>query len=202
MTKKSRYKNTKNIQTNNIFLIENILYICKVIKNWILRHASVPLFIKSMEFKNKVKELLDVALTERSHLFLIDLSINNANKISIVLDGDNGVSLQDCIDISRAVEADLDREEQDFSLEVASAGVSSPLKFVRQYKKNLGRNLKVKTISSEEIEAKLTAVDEEKITLEWKARAPKKIGKGKETVDKKVELPYENIKEAVVIVSF
>ena len=67
---------------------------------------------------------------------------------------------------------------------------------------NLGRNLKVKTISSEEIEAKLTAVDEEKITLEWKARAPKKIGKGKETVDKKVELPYENIKEAVVIVSF
>ena len=155
-----------------------------------------------MAFKNKVQELLDGALTERSYLFLIDLSINDANKISIVLDGDNGVSLQDCIDVSRAVEADLDREEQDFSLEVASAGLSSPLKFVRQYKKNLGRNLKVKTISSEEIEAKLTAVDDEKITLEWQAREPKKIGKGKETVDKKLELPYESIKEAIVIVSF
>ena len=106
----------------------------------------MPLFIKNMAFKNKVQELLDGALTERSYLFLIDLSINDANKISIVLDGDNGVSLQDCIDVSRAVEADLDREEQDFSLEVASAGLSSPLKFVRQYKKNLGRNLKVKTI--------------------------------------------------------
>jgi ribosome maturation factor RimP len=162
----------------------------------------VPLFIKNMAFKNKVQELLDGALIERSHLFLIDLSINDANKISIVLDGDNGVSLQDCIDVSRAVEADLDREEQDFSLEVASAGLSSPLKFVRQYKKNLGRNLKVKTISSEEIEAKLTAVDDEKITLEWQAREPKKIGKGKETVDKKLELPYESIKEAIVIVSF
>jgi ribosome maturation factor RimP len=162
----------------------------------------VPLFIKNMTFKNKVQELLDVALTERSHLFLIDLSISDANKISIVLDGDNGVSLQDCIDVSRAVEAELDREEQDFSLEVASAGLSNPLKFVRQYKKNLGRNLKVKTISSEEIEAKLTAVDDKKITLEWQAREPKKIGKGKETVDKKIELPYESIKEAIVIVSF
>ncbi len=162
----------------------------------------MPLFIKNMVFKNKVQELLDSALIERSHLFLIDLSINDANKISIVLDGDNGVSLQDCIDVSRAVEANLDREEQDFSLEVASAGLSSPLKFVRQYKKNLGRNLKVKTISSEEIEAKLTAVDDEKITLEWQAREPKKIGKGKETVDKKLELPYQSIKEAVVIVSF
>ena len=162
----------------------------------------MPLFIKNMVFKNKVQEMLDSALIERSHLFLIDLSINDANKISIVLDGDNGVSLQDCIDVSRAVEANLDREEQDFSLEVASAGLSSPLKFVRQYKKNLGRNLKVKTISSEEIEAKLTAVDDEKITLEWQAREPKKIGKGKETVDKKLELPYQSIKEAVVIVSF
>lgn len=162
----------------------------------------MPLFIKIMTFKNKVQELLDGALIERSHLFLIDLSINDANKISIVLDGDNGVSLQDCIDVSRSVEADLDREEQDFSLEVASAGLSSPLKFVRQYKKNLGRSLKVKTISSEEIEAKLTAVDDEKITLEWQAREPKKIGKGKETVEKKLDLPYESIKEAIVIVSF
>ena len=155
-----------------------------------------------MGFKNKVQVVLEDALTAHQHLFLIDLSINDANKISIVLDGDNGVSLQDCIDVSRAVEADLDREEQDFSLEVASAGVSSPLKLVRQYKKNIGRTLKVKTTSSEEIEAKLTMADDEKITLEWQAREPKKIGKGKETVDKKLEIPYENIKEAIVIISF
>jgi len=155
-----------------------------------------------MLFKDKVQELLDRALMERPHLFLIDLLIKDANKISVVLDGDNGVSLQDCIDVSRSIEVKLDREEQDFSLEVASAGLSSPLKFVRQYKKNLGRNLKVKTISLEEIEAKLTAVDDEKITLEWQVRAPKKIGKGKEVVDKKIELYYQSIKEAIVIVSF
>ena len=162
----------------------------------------MPLFIKNMTFKNKVQELLDVALAERPELFLVDLSINEANKISINLDGDQGVNLQDCIDISRTIENNLDREEQDFSLEVASAGVSSPLKFVRQYKKNIGRTLRVKTSSSEDLEAKLVAADEEKISLEWQAREPKKIGKGKETVQKKVDILYEDIKEAIVIVSF
>jgi len=162
----------------------------------------VPLFIKNMTFKNKVQELLDVALAERPELFLVDLSINEANKIIINLDGDQGVNLQDCIDISRTIENNLDREEQDFSLEVASAGVSSPLKFVRQYKKNIGRTLRVKTSSSDDLEAKLVAADEEKISLEWQAREPKKIGKGKETVQKKVDILYENIKEAIVIVSF
>ena len=162
----------------------------------------MPLFIKNMTFKNKVQELLDVALAERPELFLVDLSINEANKISINLDGDQGVNLQDCIDISRTIENNLDREEQDFSLEVASAGVSSPLKFVRQYKKNIGRTLRVKTSSSDDLEAKLVAADEEKISLEWQAREPKKIGKGKETVQKKGDILYENIKEAIVIVSF
>ena len=155
-----------------------------------------------MAFKEKVEQLLKESLLEKPEIFLVDLTITDSFKIIISLDGDNGVNLQDCIDISRAVENNIDREEQDFSLEVASAGLSSPLKLVRQYKKNIGRSLKVKTTSSEEIEAKLVAADDEKITLEWEAREPKKVGKGKETVDKKAEILYENIKEAIVIVSF
>ena len=79
-----------------------------------MRHAQRASFYKNMTFKSKVQEVLDAALTEREHLFLIDLSINEANKISVILDGDSGVNLQDCIDISRAVENNLDREEQDF----------------------------------------------------------------------------------------
>ena len=110
--------------------------------------------------------------------------------------------MQDCIDVNRAIDANLDAEKYDFSIEVASAGLSSPLKLVRQYKKNIGRNLKVKTTSSGEIEALLTAADDNGITLEWKAREPKKIGKGKETVEKSVNLPYSEIKEATVIVLF
>jgi ribosome maturation factor RimP len=166
-----------------------------------MREAMLPSFYKNMAFKEKVIELLNEGLKEKPSVFLIDLTIDNSNKIMVTLDGDNGVTLQDCIDISRAIEHNLDREEQDFSLEVASAGVSTPLKLVRQYKKNIGRTLKVKTLS-ETIEAELEAVDETKITLTWSAREPKKIGKGKETVIKKAEIPYAEIKEAIVTINF
>lgn len=154
-----------------------------------------------MTFKEKVAELLNDALEERPSLFLIELSISDANKITVTLDGDNGITLQDCIDVSRAIEHNLDREEQDFSLEVASAGATSPLKIVRQYKKNIGRTLKVKTAEGE-TQAVLTEANEEFIVLEWKAREPKQIGKGKETVQKRLEVPYTDIKEAVVVIIF
>jgi len=154
-----------------------------------------------MTFKEKVTNLIEEGLQEKPSLFLVDLSISDSYKISVTLDGDNGVVLQDCIDISRAIDNNLDREEQDFSLEVASAGVSTPLKMFRQYKKNIGRTLKVRT-ATETIEAKLENVTEENILLSWTTREPKKIGKGKETVEHKREIPFSEIKEAIVIIIF
>lgn len=154
-----------------------------------------------MTFKEKVKNQLDQALLERPALFLIDFSISDTYKISVTLDGDNGVNLQDCIEVSRAIEQNLDREEQDFSLEVASAGATSPLKLPRQFKKNVGRKLKV-TTTEEKIEATITEANDGGIVLEWTAREPKQIGKGKETVQKRAEIRYEDIKEAIVIITF
>lgn len=154
-----------------------------------------------MTFKEKVLQVINDALLEKDNLFLIDLVVTDAFKVIITLDGDGGVVLQDCIDISRIVENNLDREEQDFSLEVASTGVGSPLKLVRQYINNIGRTLIVK-LATEIIEAKLINADHEKITLSWTAREPKKIGKGKETVNKVQEISYTDIKEAIVTVTF
>lgn len=147
-----------------------------------MRHALRASFYKIMAFTEKVNSLVLKGLEARPDLFLVDLKINDSNKIQVILDGDNGINLQDCITLSRFIDENLDREEEDFSLEVASAGVTSPLKFVRQFKKNIGRKLKVISLSNEEIEAELTEVTEENITLEWQAREPKAIGKGKETV--------------------
>jgi ribosome maturation factor RimP len=131
----------------------------------------------------------------------VDLTVTETFKVMVTLDGDNGVNLQDCIDISRAIDNNLDREEQDYALEVASAGVSTPLKLVRQYRKNIGRTLKVKT-TTETIEAVLEKVSDESIMLSWTAREPKKIGKGKETVEHKRSIPYSEIKEAIVTIIF
>ena len=90
--------------------------------------------------REKVAKLLENALEENKSLFLIDLNISEDNQIRVILDGDKGVTVEDCIAVSRAIEHNLDREEYDFSLEVMSAGVSEPLTLPRQYKKNIIHN--------------------------------------------------------------
>ena len=152
-------------------------------------------------FKNTVTELLDTALTERPDLFLIDFSVGSDNHIKVVVDGDNGVLVEDCMFISRAIEHNIDREEHDFSLEVMSAGASAPLIHKRQYKKNLKRTLKVRT-ASDKIEGTLTKATDKEITLEWKVREPKPIGKGKITVNKEAKIAFDDIVEAKVMIKF
>ncbi|MFD2517745.1 ribosome assembly cofactor RimP [Salinimicrobium flavum] len=151
--------------------------------------------------KEKVENLLQEAFEENKSLFLIELSITEANHISVVIDGDEGVSVNDCIAVSRKIEHNLDREEEDFSLDVASAGVSTPLTLPRQYRKNIGRTLAV-TTSEGKIEGELVKFEDDRITLQWKAREPKPVGKGKVTVNKEAVLPLEEIKEAKVIITF
>ena len=150
---------------------------------------------------DKVKDLVDEALLENESLFLIDLSISSNNKIQVTVDGDNGVALSECIRISRNVEHNLDREEEDFSLEVTTPDISHPLKVKRQYKKNINRILKVKT-QEDSFEGTLTSVNETEIELSWKAREPKPIGKGKMTVEKNAVIAYKDIKEAKVKIVF
>ena len=151
--------------------------------------------------QSKVKELLNAGLEEDDSLFLIDFSITTDNKIKVVIDGDHGVTVEDCMKISRAIEHNLDREEEDFSLEVASAGATAIIVVPRQYKKNIGRKLEVETLEAT-YEGNLTAVEDKHIVLEWKARQPKPIGKGKVTVQKKQEIDFSDIKKAKVVLKF
>jgi len=153
-------------------------------------------------FKESVKNLLDEALSERVDLFLIAFEVLSDNTIRVVLDGDNGVLVEDCIYISRAIEHNLDREEQDFSLEVTSSGATSPLVLPRQYKKHVGRNLEVKTIEGEKLSGELTNVGEKSIILKWKTREPKPVGKGKVTVIKEESIAFGEITEAKVKIKF
>ncbi len=152
--------------------------------------------------REKVAQLLESALEENKSLFLIDLNFSEENHIRVILDGDKGVTVEDCMAVSRAIEHNLDREEYDFSLEVMSSGVSEPLTMPRQYRKNLGRTLKIRTKNDEKIEGELTEANEESCTLTWAAREPKPVGKGKITVQKEATLPYKDIMEAKVMITF
>lgn len=155
-----------------------------------------------MEFRQQIEQLLTEFLHEREDLFLLDLKISAAYDVTVILDGDHGVTLQDCLDASRAIEFNIDREVQDFSLQVMSAGVSEPLSMPRQYVKNVGRTLHILTSADEEKEGKLVKADEQGVTLLMEFRKPKEIGKGKTDVKEEIFLPYSDIKKATVTIKF
>jgi len=179
---------------------KNYVYLHRCKKNECERTKS-PLFLYLKMLNTKVKDLLHEALEKRTDLFLIDFTISSDQSINIIIDGDNGVKVDDCIFISRAIEHNIDREEYDFSLEVASAGAAAPLTLPRQFKKNIGRTLQIKT-QTENIEAELINASQESIDLGWKAREPKPIGKGKVTVKKSAKIAYKDIIEAKVMIKF
>lgn len=149
-----------------------------------------------------VQELLNKGFEEREDLYLIDLTISGSNHIKVIIDGDKGVTVDDCIFISRAIENNLDRDEEDFSLEVASAGASEPMTNIRQYKKNIGRTLRIKTNEQPKTEGELIAANDEEVIVAWKSREPKPVGKGKITVEKQAKFAYSEILEAKVIIKF
>ncbi|MBF6609608.1 MAG: ribosome assembly cofactor RimP [Chryseobacterium sp.] len=155
-----------------------------------------------MEFKKKIERLLEDFLENREDLFLIDLKISANDDVTIVLDGDEGVTLQDCLDASRAVEFNMDREAHDFSLQVMSAGLSEPLSRPRQFKKNIGRPLEIILLNDIRIEGELTKVEEDSITLLLRYRKPKEVGKGKIDVEEEKIIHFQDIKKALVTIKF
>ena len=155
-----------------------------------------------MNFNQKVEDLLSMVLKQHSNIFLVDLKISPDKSIKIILDGDKEVKVIDCINVSRAIEGALNRDEEDYSLEVASAGVGSPLKSPRQYRKNLGRKLEVISTEGKKFEGELTHVREDAIELQWKQREPKLLGKGKVTVTKNKTLMFDEISQTKVMIKF
>ncbi len=151
--------------------------------------------------RDQVEKLVEEAIQENPKLFLIDLKISSDNKINVIVDGDEGISIKECMRISRNVEHNLDRETTDFSLEVSSPGLTEPLVNNRQYSKNLGKTLEVIT-ETDKFEGELLKINNDGIVLTWKVREPKPIGKGKVTVVKTVALQFESIKQAKVKLKF
>lgn len=155
-----------------------------------------------MNFRDKVSSLIDSVLNENESLFLIDLTISNDNAIRVVIDGDQGVGIDDCIAVSRAIEHNLNRDEVDFSIEVTSFGATEPFCLERQYKKNVGRNVEVLTKEGKKHEGLLKGITEGQVVLEIETREPKPVGKGKITVKKEHLVALNDIKETKVIIKF
>lgn len=153
-----------------------------------------------MVFSEIVEKKVFEILKNYKDLFLIDLKVNLNNNIKLIIDGDNGVSLKDCANVSRDIENNIDAEKFNFSIEVSSSGIGSPLISSRQYKKNVGRKIEVYTNEAKPLVGELTIVNDDSFTIEWSQRESKPIGKGKINVIKNKTLLFSDVKSSKVVI--
>jgi ribosome maturation factor RimP len=154
--------------------------------------------------KKLVTELAEERMKERDNgLFIVELTISSRNVIRLELDKHTGgVTVEDCVSVSRNIEHNLDREAQDFELHVSSAGLDKPLRVHAQYVKNVGRSLEVKLKSGEQTEGKLIEVKDDGVVLETEEKKLIEGKKKKETVVTQTEVPFVEIAEARIVITF
>lgn len=164
---------------------------------------KVPsLFIRVlMDIAQKIRELAESHITDASH-FVVDVVISKhkPHKVSVFVDGDNGITIDHCSDLSRALSEDLDKLDlvkENYLLEVGTPGLDQPLKLKRQYVKNVGRGLKVVTKDKTIRQGKLIAADDTLLNLEIET-----VIKGRKKEINVVAIPYSEIEKAIVMVSF
>lgn len=160
-----------------------------------------------MDLAVEIRHLAESKLANESQ-FIVDVVISSRQgprKVLILLDGDQGVSIDDCADLSREVAKALDEHnwiEDNYTLEVSTAGIDQPLKLLRQYKKNIGRRVKIKLKEAAiedgalTLEGALAEVDADKIVLNQDA------GSGKKKEVRTREIPFTEIEKTLVMVSF
>lgn len=150
--------------------------------------------------KEFIKNIVDTALTDTS-MFLVDVSINPGNVIIVEVDDDEGVSIDDCVKLSKTIESNLDREAEDFELEVGSAGLTSPLKTPRQYKKYEGSEVEVLLTKGLKLKGTLASSDEEGFVLVTEKMVKPEGAKRKVAVQEEHRFSYSDVKYTKYIIS-
>ncbi|UKT63809.1 ribosome assembly cofactor RimP [Pedobacter mucosus] len=153
-----------------------------------------------MQVEKRVKELVEEKIADRPELFLVEVRMLPNHTLIIHVDGDEGISIQDCVAISRHVGFHLEEEntiEQAYNLEVSSPGVGEPLKLVRQYEKNIGRTISVKFKEGLKKEGKLLEITLANLIIEESVKE-----KGKKATTIQTSVPFNEIVETTVLISF
>jgi ribosome maturation factor RimP len=151
-----------------------------------------------MDLKEKIRDLAEKSLASPAH-FLVEVVVSKHKpwKFTVIIDGDQGITIDDCATVSRTLNESLESEILDpYALEVSTPGLDHPLKLKRQFKKNIGRGLKVVKKDKSMVNGTLKQAEEEKIVVENES------GQGKKTALKIIEIPFTEIEKAFVTVSF
>ncbi|MEA4974911.1 MAG: ribosome assembly cofactor RimP [Paludibacter sp.] len=151
--------------------------------------------------KSIVSQIVESYLRESEH-YLVDLKVNQDNRIQVEIDSFNGVSLDDCVALNRFLESKLDREVEDFELEVSSAGLSSPFKVLKQYEKNIGKEVEVLTTEGKKLAGVLSSVSSDAVVLTVEKAIKEEGAKRKKIIQEEITLSFKNIKTTKLIIRF
>lgn len=151
--------------------------------------------------KKVIREIVEKEIADSS-LFLVDVLVNHGNLIVVEVDSDDNIGIDDCIALSRKIESHLDRDVEDFELEVGSAGLTSPFKVFRQYKKNIGNNVEVLTCGGQKLKGVLKSNDDQGFVLTVTKKVKPEGAKKKVDVEEDVPFKYDEIKYTKYIISF
>jgi ribosome maturation factor RimP len=148
--------------------------------------------------KEKIQNLVEEILS--NDMFIVGVTVDSGNAIVVSIDSDAGISIDKCVEISRYIEKNLDRQTEDFSLEVSSPGLTQPLRVLRQYNKNIGRKIEVVTMNGEKHEGILISVNSGGFELEFMTN--EKVNWTRTQITRSVEYSFEQIKTIKSIISF
>lgn len=137
-----------------------------------------------------------------SDKFIVDIKVLPGNKIEVFIDSPNHIAIADCVALSRHIEGNLDREKEDFELQISSPGATEPFRVLQQYKKYVGTKVKTVTLEGQKHEGVLLSADDNGIVIEETRREKKPVGKGNHTVVEKITLTYNQIKETKSVLPF
>ena len=147
-----------------------------------------------------IEALVEKLLADMDDIFLVEIRVNPTNNIKVFLDADTGLNIDKCVKINRGMYRVMEEEgwypDGNFSLEVSSPGIDEPFRLVRQYKKNIGRTVEVTLSDDTKCEGKLTEVSEEGMKIEFTE------GKNKKAVNVIKEIPFDQVKQTIVIIAF
>lgn len=146
--------------------------------------------IKAEQIKKTVEDFL-----QDTDIFVVDIKVKAGNNITILLDADKGIKIDDCIKVTRLIESTYDREVEDYNLTVSSAGIGQPLKLLRQYIKIIGKEVEVELEDKSALKGILLGADNEKISVKIAPKNKKEIAQEK-------DIPFSLIKSVKEIVSF
>ncbi len=153
-----------------------------------------------MTDKNRIIQLVNEKLDEG--MFLVDVQVNASNIIRVYIDSFDGITIDQCVAVSRHIEQNLDRDNDDFELQVSSPGLTEPLKVHEQYQKNKGRQIEVELVDGKGITGELKDTTSDFILIETSVREKVEGHKKKQLIIKEHQIEYSDIRSAKVVVSF